>query len=56
MSVKGLLPDEISTKAIAECFWHKEVDEELLDNGIRWYSTLTRKCFKINFNQNIFSL
>lgn len=25
----------MSAKAIAKCFWHKEVEEELLDHGLR---------------------
>ena len=31
----GLLPGEMSSKAVAKCFWHREVEEELLSCGLR---------------------
>ena len=31
----GVLPGELSGKAIAKCFWHCEVENELLDHNLR---------------------
>ena len=31
----GLLPGEMSPKAISRCFWHREVEEELSCHGLR---------------------
>ena len=39
------MPGELSSKAIAQCFWHREVDEELASVGMRevWiFSTKTK--------------
>ena len=40
----GLLPGEMSAKAVAKCFWHREVEEELLEQGLRekWVFTSDR--------------
>ena len=31
----GVLPGEMSPKAISQCFWHREVEEELACHGLR---------------------
>ena len=31
----GVLPGEMSQKAISQCFWHREVEEELACHGLR---------------------
>ena len=33
--IAGVLPGEMSPKAISQCFWHKEVEEELFCHGLR---------------------
>ena len=33
--IAGVLPGEMSPKAISQCFWHKEVEEELVCYGLR---------------------
>ena len=45
LSIKGVLPGEMSGKAIAKCFWHQEVEEELLAHDLReqWMFT-SEKC------------
>ncbi len=38
-----ILPGELSSKAIARCFWHHEVEEELAALGLREKWTFSNK-------------
>ena len=42
----GVLPGELSGKAIAKCFWHCEVENELLDHNLRdkWLFSTKKSC------------